>query len=45
MLQFKDDVLTVMERCGQLPEVSLEEHVSLIEREKQMKKDMIEREK
>ena len=45
VLQIKDDVLAVMERCGQLPEASLEDHISLIEEKMRMKKEVIEREK
>ena len=34
VLSFKEDVITVMERTGQLPLTSLEEQTQLIEREK-----------
>ena len=34
MLQFTDDLLTVMERTGQLPLASLEEQTQLIEEKK-----------
>ena len=40
VLQFKNDALKVMERCGQLPEASPEDHVSLIEEKKQMKEEI-----
>jgi len=34
VLQFKDDAMSFMERCGQLPFKSLEDHTQLIEEKK-----------